>query len=76
MKLGRNGRPLHREPQGGAVRRRAPARGDDRARATLQYHWSQRGSRKPSDWQSTRAAPVEIGGLEPCLPYFGLAADG
>jgi RimJ/RimL family protein N-acetyltransferase len=29
-----------------------------------------------ADWRSTRAVPVEIGGLEPCLPYFGLAADG
>jgi RimJ/RimL family protein N-acetyltransferase len=29
-----------------------------------------------SDWQATRAVPVDIGGLEPCLPQFGLAADG
>ena len=29
-----------------------------------------------ADWQATRAVPVEIGGLEPSLPYFGLTADG
>ncbi len=29
-----------------------------------------------ADWQSARAVPVEIGGLEPCLPYFGLPAEG
>jgi RimJ/RimL family protein N-acetyltransferase len=27
-------------------------------------------------WQAAQSAPVEITGLEPCLPYFGLRADG
>ncbi len=27
-------------------------------------------------WLATRSLPVEIGCLEPCLPMFGLAADG
>jgi RimJ/RimL family protein N-acetyltransferase len=29
-----------------------------------------------ADWAASRSVPVEIHGLEPCLPYFGLAADG
>jgi RimJ/RimL family protein N-acetyltransferase len=24
------------------------------------------------DWQAARSVPVEIHGLEPCLPFFGL----
>jgi RimJ/RimL family protein N-acetyltransferase len=27
-----------------------------------------------ADWQATRSVPVEIHGLEPCLPFFGLPA--
>jgi len=29
-----------------------------------------------ADWQAAQSVPVEITGLEPCLPYFGLRADG
>ena len=29
-----------------------------------------------ADWLATRTVPVEIGGLEPCLPLFGLAGLG
>lgn len=28
------------------------------------------------DWQSAQSAPLEIHGLEPCLPYFGLPSGG
>jgi len=27
-----------------------------------------------ADWQAARSVPVEIRGLEPCLPFFGLPA--
>lgn len=27
-----------------------------------------------SDWQTARTVPVQINGLQPCLPHFGLAA--
>jgi RimJ/RimL family protein N-acetyltransferase len=29
-----------------------------------------------ADWQATRTVPVQIHGLEPCLPLFGLPAGG
>jgi len=28
-----------------------------------------------ADWQATRTVPVQIHGLQPCLPLFGLPAD-
>jgi hypothetical protein len=29
-----------------------------------------------ADWQATRTVPVQIHGLQPCLPHFGLPAGG
>ncbi len=29
-----------------------------------------------ADWQAARAVPVQIHGLQPCLPHFGLPAGG
>jgi hypothetical protein len=29
-----------------------------------------------SDWQAARTVPVQIHGLEPCLPHFGLPHSG
>jgi RimJ/RimL family protein N-acetyltransferase len=29
-----------------------------------------------AEWEAARSVPVEINGLEPCLPHFGLAAEG
>jgi hypothetical protein len=26
-----------------------------------------------ADWQAARTVPVQIHGLQPCLPHFGLA---
>jgi len=28
-----------------------------------------------ADWQATRTVPVQIHGLEPCLPHFGLPPE-
>jgi hypothetical protein len=29
-----------------------------------------------ADWQAARTVPVQIHGLEPCLPHFGLPHSG
>jgi RimJ/RimL family protein N-acetyltransferase len=29
-----------------------------------------------ADWEASRSVPVEIHGLRPCLPHFGLGGDG